>query len=84
MLQELVLLATKDMISLMEFVNSHHSTMLSLQTMDAPNGIGIIKFVSNAQKIGSSMLIMFVFQLVTNVLPMMPVELVSHASRDTI
>ena len=84
MLQELVPHASVDMILLMESVNSLHSTTLNLPTQDVLNGTGTIKFVLNAQNIGSSMLMEFVSQFLTNVLLMMPMEPVFHVIRDTI
>ena len=80
--QELALLATVDMISSTESVNSLHSTTLNLLTQDAVNGIGIIKSASNALKIGSLMLTVLVYQLVINVQLMIQMELVSHATKD--
>ena len=67
----------------MEFASSLPSTMLNPQTQDVPNGTGTTKFALNAQKIGFSMLMEFVFPFQTNVLLMMPMELVFLASRDT-
>ena len=63
-------------------MNSQHSTMLNLLILDVLNGTGIIKFVSNALKIGFSMLMEPAFQFLINVLLMMPMEHVSHASKD--
>ena len=56
--------------------------MLNLLILDVLNGTGIIKFVLNAQKIGFSMLMESVFQFLINVLLMMQMEPVSHASKD--
>ena len=62
MLQAHVQLASRDMISLMEFVNSLHSTMLSHLILDAVHGIGITKYAWLALKDGSSIQTKFVPQ----------------------
>ena len=82
MLLELALNALVDMTLLMESVSSHHSTMLNLLTQDVVNGIGIIKFASNALKIGSLTLMVPVFQFLTNVPLIIQMVFVLHASRD--
>ena len=81
---EPVLLASVDMTSSMEFVNSQLSIMPSLLIQDVLNGTGTTKFVYNAQKTGFSMLMEFVSLFQTNVPPTMPMELVFHATRATI
>ena len=68
----------------MEYVSSQPSTTPNPQTADVLNGIGTIKSVSNAPKIGSRMLMELVFLFLINVLLMMLQELVSHVSKDMI
>ena len=79
---ELVSLVIKDTTLSMEFVSSLPLTMLNLQIMAALNGTGTTKFVLNAQKIGSRMLMELVSLFLINVLLMMLQVLASHASRD--
>ena len=79
---ETVFLVTLDMILLMEFVNSQLSIMPSLLILDVLNGTGTTKFVLNAQKTGPLMLMEPALQFLINVLLMMPMEPVSHASKD--
>ena len=79
---ELVSLVIKDTTLSMEFVSSLPSTMPTQLTQDVPPGIGTTKSVSNVQKTGPSMLIKSVLLSLIFVLLMMPMELVSHASKD--
>ena len=64
-------------------VSSQPLTTPNPQTADVLNGTGIIKFVSNAPKIGSRMLMELVFLFLINVLPMMLQELAQLVSKDT-
>ena len=76
--------ASRDTILRTELVFSHHSTTLSPLILDAPPGIGIIKFALLALNNGFSMLIRFAFQFLTNAPPTVITEPVFHASRVTI
>ena len=80
--QELAPLVIMDMTSLMENASSQHSTTLSLLTQDVVNGIGTIRSVLNALKIGFSTLMVLVYQLVNNVQLMTQMEPVSLATKD--
>ena len=78
---ETVFLVTLDMTLSTESANSQLSTMLNLPIQDVPNGTGTTKFVSNAQRTGPLMLMESALLSPINVLLMMPMELVSHATR---
>ena len=80
----LVFHASRDTILRTELAFSHHSTTPSLPILDAPPGIGIIKFALLALNNGFSMLIRFAFQFLTNAPPTVITEPVFHASRVTI
>ena len=80
--QELAPLVIMDMTSLMENASSQHSTTLSLLTQDVVNGIGTIRSVLNALKIGFSTLMVLVYQLVNNVQLMTQMEPVALATKD--
>ena len=81
-LLEPVLNALVDMTSLMENVNSHHSTMLSHLIQDVLNGIGTIKFACNVLKIGFSMLMVLVYLSLTSVPLIIQMVFVLHVTKD--
>ena len=78
-----VLHALLDMILLMELVSLELSTLPSPLTQDAANGTGTTRFALSALLNGLSMLIKFASLSLTSVLLTMPMELASHASKDT-
>ena len=81
-LLEPVLNALVDMTSLMENVNSHHSTMLSHLIQDVLNGIGTIKFACNVLKIGFSMLMVLAYLSLTSVPLIIQMVFVLHVTKD--
>ena len=67
----------------MVFVFSQNLITLNLLIQDVLPGIGTTKSVSLALKIGSSMLIKFASQFLTNVNHTLKTEIVLHATKDT-
>ena len=72
-------LVTRDITLKTELALS--TKLLVLLISAAKLGIGIIKSVLNALKDGSSMLMVFVFQLMTSVLPMTNLVLALNATK---
>lgn len=77
-------LATKDMISRMENVSTLCQMMPSLLTLDAVLGIGITKSVWHVLQDGSSTLKKDVWLFQINAEPILIMEIVLHATKDTI
>ena len=69
------------MISLKENASSHPPILLPQLISDAETGTGIIKNASAAQRDGHSITITSVYQLPINALPMLKMDLASHATR---
>ena len=84
LIMELVFHASRDMTLKKELVFSLHSTMLNPLTLDAPPGIGTIKFALLAPNTGFSMPTKSVSQFLTNAPPTEIMEPAFHASKDTI
>ena len=79
---EIVLLATRDMISKKDNVFSLNSIMLDLQIWDVVLGIGITKFALLAPKIGSSTQTEFAYQLLINARLMLRMEIAHLVIKD--
>ena len=83
-LQEIALLASLDMTSLMENVFSHLQIPPHQVILDVPPGTGRIKNVLPAQRDGLSMLKISVYQLLINAKLMTLLVTVPNATRDMI
>ena len=81
---ETALNVSRDTILLKENVSFLNLIMPNLQMLDVLPGIGTVKNVWSALKIGSSTPITFVCQFLTNARPMLRMETALNASRDTI
>ena len=79
---EIVLLATRDMISKKDNVFSLNSIMLDPQIWDVVLGIGITKFALLAPKIGSSTQTEFAYQLLINARLMLRMEIAHLVIKD--